>query len=35
MVVITLFTTVPARVSTVVPSRTVRPVTVIGVSFII
>ena len=36
MVVIRLFTIVPARVFTMVPSRTiVRPVTVIGVSFII
>ena len=33
MVVIRLFTIVPARVSTMFPSRTERPVTVIGVSF--
>ena len=35
MVVIRLFTIVPARVSTMVLSRTERPVTVINVSFII
>ena len=34
MVVIRLFTIVPARVSTMVPSRTERPVTVFNVSFI-
>ena len=35
MVVIRLFTIVPARVSTMVPGRTEWPVTVIDVSFII
>ena len=35
MVVIRLFTIVPARVCTLVPSRTKWPMTVIHVSFII
>ena len=35
MIAIRLFTIVPARVSTMVLSRTERPVTVINVSFII